>query len=939
MMSSFLLPVQVNTDVKLAESDRGLPRPMFPRYAPHALVIAIATIMAGCSSTPVQTNSHKIHGKKVSSVQRVKSAQDDLDLESADSMEELLQATDMEAVEGDRLAVLRYGNLWKRIPVGFRMDLDVENSRIGTQRNWFVSRQPYMDRLSARASRYIYYTVTEAERRGIPTELALLPVIESSYDPFASSNASAAGMWQFIPSTGRIYGLRQDQYYDGRRDVVESTRAAYDFLTALYQQFGSWELALAAYNAGGGRIQQAINRNIAQGLPTDYWSLKLPQETMNYVPRFIAVAQIIKDPEKYGVQLPKIANRSHFRAVTMSGPVDLDQVARTTGLSSKEIMELNPAFLQGVTAPVSPFRILIPNTLAMSVDSRLKTLPILDSSRFGFASGSGGYLAMNKPPMTQTIIQTISRSGGGESKSATSRAASIMSYSNSAPNTGITSTSNSGNVSQSVTVRSSQIPTDPNALAAMANQAIVPSKARIAKAVANMGSGASSAVSTTEKVTAVALQPMGSTTTATNLSTTPLPVTKALSTTANPNVASINTTSVAAVTQSPIVIAPSQSSNITPELALTIDQKNPNNTAATPVLTPSEKSAVVSEIKSIAPVNTMVTDPLDGKIPLTAIQTQQTVLDKKGQTKELSYEQPYLKSPTTLDIKNHKLLPAESKIVAEVKEPSKPKGIRTIYTVKAGDTLNSVASKSGLNWREIAKWNQMDANAALITGTPLYLYGAKKIVVEAPTSYVVQAGDTLTDVAAQFNLTPRQLADRNDLKVNSNLIKGARLNLVERVETVSSKGKDSSSKAVDNVITTVSIPTDDYKIKRGDTLAKVASRYNLSVSELAKLNGVPANLELQAGDTLNVPAAEKSSKHDRAKAEQDVDSESSKVAKTDYSVKRGETLGRIAAQYGLTVTALADLNSIPANTRIQAGDTISVPDLEKAAKKKGHRRS
>jgi LysM repeat protein len=274
-----------------------------------------------------------------------------------------------------------------------------------------------------------------------------------------------------------------------------------------------------------------------------------------------------------------------------------------------------------------------------------------------------------------------------------------------------------------------------------------------------------------------------------------------------------------------------------------------------------------------------------------------------------------------------------------VKEPSKPKGIRTIYTVKAGDTLNSVASKSGLNWREIAKWNQMDANAALITGTPLYLYGAKKIVVEAPTSYVVQAGDTLTDVAAQFNLTPRQLADRNDLKVNSNLIKGARLNLVERVETVSSKGKDSSSKAVDNVITTVSIPTDDYKIKRGDTLAKVASRYNLSVSELAKLNGVPANLELQAGDTLNVPAAEKSSKHDRAKAEQDVDSESSKVAKTDYSVKRGETLGRIAAQYGLTVTALADLNSIPANTRIQAGDTISVPDLEKAAKKKGHRRS
>jgi LysM repeat protein/soluble lytic murein transglycosylase-like protein len=931
MMSSFLLPVQVNTDLRLVESDSGLPRSMFTRYAPHTLVIAIATIMAGCSSTPVKTNNHKIHGKKVSSAQMVQAAQDDLDLESADSMEELLQATDMDAVEGDRLAVLRYGNLWKRIPVGFRLNLDVNNPRIGAQRNWFVSRQPYMDRLSARASRYIYYTVTEAERRGIPTELALLPVIESSYDPFASSNASAAGMWQFIPSTGRIYGLRQDQYYDGRRDVVESTRAAYDFLTALYQQFGSWELALAAYNAGGGRIQQAINRNIAQGLPTDYWSLKLPQETMNYVPRFIAVAQIIKDPEKYGVQLPRIANRSHFRSVTMSGPVDLDQVARTTGLSSKEVMELNPAFLQGVTAPVAPFRILIPNTLSMSVDSKLKALPIIDPSRFGFSSGSG-YLVTNKPPITQTIIQTITRSGGG-SDSATSRAASIMNSSSSATNAGITSTSNSGNVIQSVTVRSSnQIPTDPNALAAMATQATIPSRARIAKAVSNMGTGASSAVSTTQNVTVAVLQPSVSTTAATTMSITTRPVTKALSSAANPNVTSTdNTAAVAAVTQSPIVIAPSQSSNITPVLAMTIDQKNSNSPASTPVLTPSEKSAVVSEIKSIAPVNTVVTDPLDGKIPLTAIQTQQTVLDKKGQTKELSYEQPYLKSPTTLDIKNHKLLPAETKIVAEVKEPSKPKGIRTIYTVKAGDTLNGVALKAGLNWREIAKWNQMDANAALITGTPLYLYGAKKIVIEAPTSYVVQAGDTLTDVAAQFNLSTRQLADRNDLKVTSNLMTGTRLNLVERDETVSSKNKDSSknkessSKAVENSSSPASISTEDYKIKRGDTLAKVASRNNISVFDLAKLNGVPVSLELRTGDTLSVPAAAQTN-----------DSETSKVATTDYTVKRGETLARIAAQHGLTVVALADLNSIPSSTRIQAGDTISVPDIEKAVKKRKH---
>ncbi len=928
MMSSFLLPVQVSTDVKLAESNRVLPRPIFQRYAPHALVVAIATIMAGCSSTPVQTNNHVIHGKKTNSVQKNKVAQDDLDLESADSMEELLQATDMDAVEGDRLAVLRYGNLWKRIPVGFRMNLDVDNPRISAQRNWFVSRQPYIDRLSARASRYIYYTVTEAERRGIPTELALLPVIESSYDPFASSNASAAGMWQFIPSTGRLYGLRQDQYYDGRRDVMESTRAAYDFLTGLYQQFGSWELALAAYNAGGGRIQQAINRNIAQGLPTDYWSLKLPQETMNYVPRFIAVAQIIKNPEMYGVQLPKIANRPHFRTVNMSGPVDLEQVVRATGLSSKEVLELNPAFLQGVTAPVAPFRILIPNTLAMSVDSKLKALPIVDSSRFGYTSGNGGYLAMNNQPITQTITQTITRSGGSDNT--TSRAAAIMG----SANAGITSTSNSGSIVQSVTVRGQGIPTDSSALAAMANQAVVPSQAKIAKAVANIDSGVSATASATSSVAAAVVQPVISKSTATTMSITTRPVTTTLNNATNPNIASATTP----VTQSPIVVAPSQSPNITPVVAMTIDQKNVN-VASTPVLTPTEKTAVVSEIKSIAPANTVVTDPLDGKIPLTAIQTQQTVLDKQGQIKELSYEQPYLKSPTALDIKEHKLLPVETKIVADVKEPAKPKGIRTIYTVKAGDTLNSVATKAGLNWREIAKWNQMDTNATLITGTPLYLYGAKKIVEVAPTTYVVQAGDTLTDVAAQFNLTTRQLADRNDLKVTSNLIKGTRLNLVERDDnSVSNKDKDSNSKADDKPSNQVNVPTDDYKIKRGDTLAKIASRYNLSASDLAKLNGVPANLELQAGDTLSVPAAEKSTKRGKAE-EQANDSSAKKVSTKDYTVKSGETLARIAAKHGLTVVALADLNSIPSDTRIQAGDTISVPDVEKSAKKKGHRQS
>ncbi len=940
MMSSFLLPVQVSGELKVPNNHPVVQQPIF-RYMPHALVIAIAMIMAGCSSSAIKTNPKtskqinyqtskqsktqtnkktKVQGSNQNSTQSSNQSSNQinhqsetettsntkpvvtpkvspvaLDLESADAMEELLQATDMDAVEGDRLSILRYGNIWKRIPLGFRMDLDVDNPRINGQRNWFVSRQTYMERLSARASRYLYYTVTEAERRGIPTELALLPVIESSYDPFATSNAAAAGMWQFIPSTGRIYGLRQDQFYDGRRDVVESTRAAYDFLTALYQKFGSWELALASYNAGGGRVQQAINRNIAQGLPTDYWSLKLPQETMNYVPRFIAVAQIIKNPELFGVQLPKIANRSHFRTVTMSGPVDLTEVALATGLSNKEVLELNPGFLKGVTAPLPPFRLLIPNSLAMSVDNSLKALPIIEPSRFGSTPMSA--------PITQTITQTINRT---------------IKRSDEAPNL------------PAATVRNREnIPADANALAAMANQAVVPSQARISKALANIDSDTIGA--TNPKSASVN-------------SSLPPSITMEIMTRPATNMA---TSSVRAdglktesVDSSPIVVAAAQSNN-TSILALPIDQKDGNDTAGMQALSVAEKNAVVSEIRSIAPDNTIVVDPLDGKISLTVIQTQQTVLDKQGQTKELTFEQPYLKSNKPSVASGRQSAPVDTKVVNDQKEPTKPKGIRTIYVVKAGDTLNSVGNKSGLNWRDIAKWNQMDANAVLITGVPLYLYDAKKTAVDAaPTRYVVQAGDTLTDVADRFNLTTRQLADRNDLKVTSNLMTGQRLNLVDRDEKGSNKDQSSKDFEYDTSTIQSKLPTEDYKIKRGDTLAKIALRYEMSVADLAKLNGVPWNLQLQAGDTLTVPVLEKPTKRSKSKiTDQPIDEEDNKVATTDYQVKPGETLSRIASRHKLTVAALAELNGIPADIRIQAGDTISVPSPEKAVQKKRDRES
>lgn len=268
------------------------------------------------------------------------------------------------------------GDVWERMRAGFQMDISEDNERIAVQRNWYLQHGDYLDRMALRATRYLHYTVTEAEKRGLPTELALLPIIESAYDPFAYSHASAAGMWQFIPGTGKIFGLKQNWWYDGRRDVIESTRAAYDFLGMLYTRFGDWQLVLAAYNAGPGAVQRAINRNLAAGLPTDFWSLKLPAETRAYVPRFIAVAQVIKSPESFGRSLRPVVNQAFFRAITTNGQIDMTAAAQIAGVSLKEFYQLNPGYNRWATDPEGPHRLLVPASLPQDFEAQISALPV-----------------------------------------------------------------------------------------------------------------------------------------------------------------------------------------------------------------------------------------------------------------------------------------------------------------------------------------------------------------------------------------------------------------------------------------------------------------------------------------------------------------------------------------------------------------------------------
>ncbi len=225
---------------------------------------------------------------------------------------------------------------------------------------WYSTRPDYVGRMVDRSSHFLYHVIEEVERRGMPAEIALLPMIESAYNPKAYSRSHASGMWQFIPSTGKDYGLRQNFWYDGRRDPLAATGAALDYLGKLYGMFGNWELALAAYNWGEGAVGRAIARNQAKGLPTDYESLTIPPETRSYVPKLQAVKNIVANPAAYGLRLADIPNRPYFATVTVERHIDVKLAARLAEMPLDEFVFLNPAHNKPVIKASGAETILLP---------------------------------------------------------------------------------------------------------------------------------------------------------------------------------------------------------------------------------------------------------------------------------------------------------------------------------------------------------------------------------------------------------------------------------------------------------------------------------------------------------------------------------------------------------------------------------------------------
>lgn len=274
-------------------------------------------------------------------------------------------------------------NLLHRVQQGFALP-NLQSEHVAYYEKWNADHPDYMDRMLSRSANYLYYIVEEVERRNMPMELALLPAVESAFKANAISRSKAAGLWQFIPPTGRLYGLHQDWWYDGRRNIVDSTNAALDYLELLYKQFDNdWFLALAAYNGGSGNLSKAIRKNNRANKPTDYLNLQLRSETRRYVPKLIALKNIINNPEKYGLKRPYIPNTAYFTALPLpAGQINLAKLSKQANIKLEKINALNPGFLRWATAPNDKQELLVPIKDAPKIQQVLANIELEEPVKY-----------------------------------------------------------------------------------------------------------------------------------------------------------------------------------------------------------------------------------------------------------------------------------------------------------------------------------------------------------------------------------------------------------------------------------------------------------------------------------------------------------------------------------------------------------------------------
>lgn len=328
-----------------------------------------AALMAGCATTGTQQlDSAPIvvaaPGSASTPAGSAKSLSEPVIVKASEPQSEAI-ATPRVPIQAGNISARNVASLsppadiWERIRRGFAMP-DLQNDIVRSQEQWYSTRAEYITRMTERSSKYMFHIVEELERRGMPSELALLPFIESAFNPQAVSSAKAAGMWQFIPSTGKHFDLKQNAFRDDRRDVLQSTRAALDYLQKLHGMFGDWHLALAAYNWGEGSVGRAIAKNKREGRGTSYTDLNMPNETRNYVPKLQAVKNIVADPARFSARLPEIANHPYFQSVDITRDIDVSVAARFANVRVEDFKSLNPSANKPLIMAAGTPQILLP---------------------------------------------------------------------------------------------------------------------------------------------------------------------------------------------------------------------------------------------------------------------------------------------------------------------------------------------------------------------------------------------------------------------------------------------------------------------------------------------------------------------------------------------------------------------------------------------------
>ena len=320
--------------------------------------------------------------------------------------------------EADNLDAINYSdnsNLWRVI--ADRQEIIVENNpRIQSHIDWISQRPDYLASISKRAEPFLYLVVSELEKEEVPIEIALLPIVESDYYPFSYSHGTATGIWQFIPSTGRMYGLDEDWWHEDRRDVLASTKAAVRYLKDLNRMFdGDWLLSIAAYNAGPGRVQRAIDKNRNQGKRTDYWSLDLPRETEKYVPKLLALGKVLKNPERFNQKLIKIENKPYLEPINLESQFDLALIAQWTNLSIDEIYSFNPGLKRWATPEALPYTILLPVDVVgdfKEILTNQKNRPKVSWTRYKVKEGDSLSIIAQNFNTTINQIQSVNNING-----------------------------------------------------------------------------------------------------------------------------------------------------------------------------------------------------------------------------------------------------------------------------------------------------------------------------------------------------------------------------------------------------------------------------------------------------------------------------------------------------------------------------------------------